>query len=400
MKEKSTTQLRSQAEARLDALKINGTARYATESEVRRLVHELEVHQIELEMQNDELERVQAELETSRTKYFNLFYLTPVGYFTLTEAGMIVEVNLTAAGLLGFERNELLKKPVTRFIFREDQDIYYQHNRKLSETRAKQVCELRMTGKDGIPFWVHMDGVIAQTSDNALLYRTTISDITDLKQAEDNLKSLLKEKEVLAREVHHRVKNNFAIVSSLLNLQSHEIQDKNVKGMFMQSRDRINSIALLHERLYKSQDLTHINFSEYIRSLATDLCNVYGTDMSRISTVVEVEDIVLDVDKVLLCGLIVNELILNALKYGFPESRTDKGQINVRLHRINENEIELTVSDNGIGLPDDFDIKKTNSLGLKLVTMMAEGQLDGKLKVSGNSGATFQIQFALQPFVN
>ena len=220
-------------------------------------------------------------------------------------------------------------------------------------------------------------------------------EITARKQAEEKLKSLLKEKEVLIKEVHHRVKNNFAVVSSLLGLQSRDIDDTEVKTMFMQSRDRINSMALLHERLYQSQDLTHINFSEYIRTLVDDLFNAYETDPVKISFITEVDDIILDVDKVLPCGLIVNELISNALKYGFPKSRTDKGQIKVSFHKINEDEIELTVMDNGVGLPDDFDIAKTKSLGLQIVSMMAEGQLDGKLKVSGNSGATFQIQFVL-----
>ena len=197
--------------------------------------------------------------------------------------------------------------------------------------------------------------------------------------------------------MHHRVKNNFAVVFSLLGLQSRDIHDTEVKAMFMQSRDRINSIALLHQRLYQSQDLTHVNFSEYISTLAADLFKAYEIDPGRISTVIEIDDIVLDVDKVLPCGLIVNELISNALKYGFPESHKEKGQIIVSLHKINENEVELAVMDNGVGLPGDFDIEKNQSLGLKLVVMLAEGQLEGKLKVNGKGGAKFQIQFALNP---
>ncbi|NQT24005.1 DUF3365 domain-containing protein [candidate division KSB1 bacterium] len=225
------------------------------------------------------------------------------------------------------------------------------------------------------------------------------TDITQRKQSGEKLKSLLKEKEMLIKEVHHRVKNNFAVVSSLLGLQSRDIHDTEVKAMFMQSRDRINSMALLHERLYQSQDLTHINFSEYLGTLADDLVKAYESDSDRISTVIEVDDIVLDVNKVLPCGLIVNELISNALKYGFPKSRTDKGQIKVSFQKINGNEVELAVMDNGVGLPDDFDIEKSPSLGLQLVTMMAEGQLGGKLKVSGKGGAKFQIQFPLHPLV-
>ena len=216
-------------------------------------------------------------------------------------------------------------------------------------------------------------------------------------QVEEKIKSLLKEKEMLIREVHHRVKNNFAVVSSLLGLQSRAIHDKEVKAMFLQSRDRIKSMSLIHERLYQSQDLTHINLSEYIKTLATDLFQAYEINPDRISTVIEVDDIVLHVDKVLPCGLIVNELISNALKYAFPENRTGKGQVKVSLHTINKNEIELAVTDNGVGLSDDFNIEKSPSLGLQLVTMLAESQLRGKLKVNGKGGAEFKIQFALNP---
>jgi len=391
--------LRHLAEAKLSERRMKEAAHPVTVSGTKRLIYELEVHQIELEMQNDQLVRIQEELETSRAKYFELFNLAPVGYLSLSETGIVLEANLTAVNLLGVERSMLLNKPMTNFITREDQDIYYLHSKKLFETNAQQVCELRMTGRDGVPFWVRLDGVAAQSNNGTPVYRTTLSDITDLKQAEEKLKYLLKDKEVLIREVHHRVKNNFAVVSSLLGLQSYNIRDKDVKEMFMQSRDRIRSMALLHERFYQSQDLTHINFSEYIRTLADDLFKAYKIDLERISIVAEVEDIVLNVDKVIPCGLIINELISNALKYGFPKIRTDKGQIKVTLRKINGNEIELAVMDNGVGLPEDFDIEKNQSLGLKLVTMLAEGQLGGKLKVNGKCGAKFQIQFALQELV-
>jgi two-component sensor histidine kinase/PAS domain-containing protein len=219
-------------------------------------------------------------------------------------------------------------------------------------------------------------------------------DISKRKRAEIALKSLLKEKEVLIREIHHRVKNNFAVVHSLLNLQARDIHDKDTKAMFMKSRDRIKSMALIHERLYQAHDLSHINFAEYIRTLAADLYQAYGTDPARVSLVTEADDIDLNIDKMIPCGLIVNELISNALKYGFPPSRPGPGQIKVALHKIGGNEIELAVTDNGIGLPKDFDIRKTQSLGLQIIIMLAEDQLGGKLSVSGQGGAKFQIRFA------
>jgi PAS domain S-box-containing protein len=187
-------ELRSQAEAILRERKKNDVLPPPTEADTRRIVQELEVHQIELEMQNEELVRSREELESSRAKYFDLFDLAPVGYLTLSESGIILETNLTAAKLLGVERSQLVKKPVTRFIVKEDQDIYHLHRRYLFETRVRQACELRMTGKGGVPLWVRIEGVAAQDKDDSPVCRATLSDINERKQSEDKLKSLLKEK--------------------------------------------------------------------------------------------------------------------------------------------------------------------------------------------------------------
>ena len=131
-------------------------------TEGRQALHELQVHQIELEMQNEELRRTQAELEASRARYFDLYDLAPVGYFTLSEEGLILEANLTAATLLGVARGALVKQPITRFILPEDQDIYYRHRKLLFETGSPQACELRLMKKDAAPFWVHIDSILAQ----------------------------------------------------------------------------------------------------------------------------------------------------------------------------------------------------------------------------------------------
>jgi two-component system, sensor histidine kinase PdtaS len=388
-------ELRRHAEAKLRERKKKAALPPTTEADTQRLVHELEVHQIELEMQNDELVRSREELEASRARYFNLFDLAPIGYLTLGETGIVMEANLTAASLLDVERSRLVNKPVTRFIVREDQDIYHLHRRLLFETRERQACELRMTGKDGAPIWVHIEGNAVQGKDGAAECRATLSDITELKRAEDKLKSLLKEKEVLVKEVHHRVKNNFTIVSSLLNLQSQQIEDENIQGMFMKSRDRIMTMSLIHERLYQSQDLTRINLSDYIRTLATDLHHAYETDREKAVLVIEADDVSLNVDQTIPCGLVLNELISNSLKYGFPPGWNGEARIEVTLRRIDENEIELAVKDNGVGLPDDFDIRKTRSLGLKIITLLVEDQLQGKLKVDRNEGTGFIVRFSI-----
>jgi formate hydrogenlyase transcriptional activator len=155
----------------------------------RQVLHELRVHQIELEMQNEELRRAQGELEASQARYFDLYDLAPVGYFTLSEQGLILEANLTAATLLGLARDALVKQPLSRFILPEDQDIYYRHRKLLIETGAPQVCEMRMLRADAIPFWVRVEAAIAQDGEGAPLFRAVMSDITVRKRAEEALKS-------------------------------------------------------------------------------------------------------------------------------------------------------------------------------------------------------------------
>jgi diguanylate cyclase (GGDEF)-like protein/PAS domain S-box-containing protein len=196
MKKKPATpsdaaELRHQAEAKLSERKKKAAPPPATEADTLRLVHELQVHQIELEMQNEELRRVQEELEESRAKYFDLYDLAPIGYLTLSAQGLILEANLTAANLLGIEKSRLVKKPVTRFIVREDQGIYYLHRQKLFETRAPQVCELRMMGKGGVPFWVQLEAnLVRDAASGAPLCRVGMSDITARKQADEALRHL------------------------------------------------------------------------------------------------------------------------------------------------------------------------------------------------------------------
>jgi PAS domain S-box-containing protein len=154
----------------------------------RQLLHDLRVHQIELEMQNEELRRAQEALESSQARYFDLYDLAPVGYFTLSEKGLIVEANLTAAGLLGVTRGALVKKPFTSFIVREDQDVYYRRRKQLFETGAPQVCELRLVKKDGDPFWARVEATAAKDADGAPMCRAAVSEITERKRVEETLR--------------------------------------------------------------------------------------------------------------------------------------------------------------------------------------------------------------------
>ena len=200
-------EVRRLAERRLQERRRKAAPPSAAEGEDLRILHELEVHQIELEMQNEELRRVQGELEESRARYFDLYELAPVGYLTLDAQGVVLEANLTAAELLGVDRSRLVRKPVTRFIVREDQDVYYLHHQKLFEMSAPQVCELRMTGRDGTTNWVQLDAnLVRDAASGAPLCRVGISDISMRKRVEEELRGA----KALVEESHRELQRMFA----------------------------------------------------------------------------------------------------------------------------------------------------------------------------------------------
>jgi two-component sensor histidine kinase len=207
--------------------------------------------------------------------------------------------------------------------------------------------------------------------------------------AEESLKKSLQEKEVLLREIHHRVKNNMQIISSLFNLESTYTTSEKEKKIFEDSQNRVKSMAMIHEKLYQSHDLAKIDFADYIKSLASVLFASYGLS-SNIKHSINVEDVLFDIETAIPCGLIVNELLTNSIKHAFPRDRT--GKIIINLHRDEEENFILTVSDNGVGFPEDIDFKNTDTLGLQLVNTLV-GQLDGTIELNEDEGTEFTITF-------
>ncbi len=206
-----------------------------------------------------------------------------------------------------------------------------------------------------------------------------------------NARKSLKEKDVLLQEIHHRVKNNLQVISSLLSLQSEHIEDKQTLEMFQKSQDRIKSIALIHEKLYsESEDLTRINFASYVHDLATKLFSSYEISLDIIKLNIDVIDILLDITLAIPCGLIINELVSNSLKHAFPDNR--EGEINIMLRKSNENEFTLILGDNGVGLPLDIDFPNIETLGLQLVFALVK-QLEGTMELDRSDGTVFKIQF-------
>jgi len=650
---RSNDKLRKKAEdlARNKAAGPSQNEQSRSPEEAQQLIHELRVHQIELELQNEELRRAQSELDAAGARYFDFYDLAPVGYFTLSQQGMIMEANLTAAALLNVARRDLVNQPFSRYIFKEDMDIYYQHINIIFETATPKTWESRMLNKDRTTFWARVDGIAAKDADGTPTCRIVMSDITDSKRTEkelqlqekrlrlalissqqgwfdldiptsevrvspeyvmmlgyepgefntnlqgwiegmhpedraavlkvfqeclktgeirtmeyrrqtkngnwiwlrsigkvvafdaehrplrmigthaditerkrteetlriseakyraliDNLtvgvvvhgpdtsilfsntmaqsllgltedqmmgktamdphwhffkedgnplsleeypinsvvwtgKSLknlvrgvrhqdraelvwllcsaypvfdekgqllqavvifvditerkqadeqiarsLQEKEVLLKEIHHRVKNNMTVIYSLLNLQASDTEDKAARAILEEARDRVNMMALIHKKLYQSKDLAHIDYKEYLQNLATGIADTYQRRDVVVS--VDMESVFFDVTVGIPCGLIVNELITNSLKYAFPEGR--KGTIRVGINKDGAGNNVLTVADNGAGFPDTVDFRNTTSLGLQLVNILS-GQIQGKIELVRNAGTTFRITF-------
>ena len=250
--------------------------------------------------------------------------------------------------------------------------------------------EHRIIRKDGkIRYMnVHIRVIHPNKNQSAYVYGS-VQDITNRKITEEKLKESIKEKEMLLKEIHHRVKNNLMIISSLLNLQSRYIKDEASKDIFKESQNRARSMALIHERLYQATDLKRIDFGDYIRTLSNELFRIYAGGFGLIELKINVEDIFLDINTAIPLGLIVNELITNSLTHAFPEGK--RGKINVNFHPKDDH-YEFTVNDNGIGFPKDIDFQNTDSLGLQIINSLTD-QIDGKIKLDRTTGTEFKILF-------
>ena len=214
-------------------------------------------------------------------------------------------------------------------------------------------------------------------------------EIESRKNAENKIKLSLEEKNILLQEIHHRVKNNMQIISSLLNLQTRYVDDEEAVNVLKESQNRVRSMAMIHEKLYQSNDLSHINFVDYIQSLVSNLFYSYNIKNLQIKSILEIDDIRLNMETAVPCGLIISEIVSNSLKYAFPNEM--HGEILVSLKSV-EDGYELIISDNGVGLPEELDFDNNKSLGLILVKSLTE-QIDGEITIHRNHGTEFKIRF-------
>jgi two-component sensor histidine kinase len=269
--------------------------------------------------------------------------------------------------------------------------------------------EYRLRRADGEYRWILDTGVPRYAPDGSFAgYIGSCIDITEIRDAREQLErdseSLearvierteelarrVAERDVLVREVHHRVKNNLQLVSSLLNMQGRQLKEPLLRQALEECQGRVQTIALIHQRLYQSSDLAHVQFAQYARSLTASVFLATGVSPATVALHMDLEDVSLSVERATPCGLILNELLTNALKHAFPDGRC--GTVRVEIRRISTGRLRLLVSDDGIGLPPSVYPRDTSSLGLQLVSTLAE-QLDAELHVERDLGTVFRLEF-------
>lgn len=248
---------------------------------------------------------------------------------------------------------------------------------------------------DGMQTYLSLKTPLRETSGNITGVIGISRNITERKRVEEQITASLREKEVLLREIHHRVKNNLQIISSLLNLQSASCGSDEASTLLRESKGRIDILARVHEKLYQTKNLAEVRFSNYVESFVYELFDLYDINMDQVRLILTHNDITLDIESAIACGLIINELITNSLKYAFPDNR--KGIITVSLKPKKQGQLELCVGDDGIGLPQDIHLDGIPSLGLRLVRILVCNQLQGDIQIDRMHGSLFRMQFNYSP---
>ena len=363
-------------------------------------------------------ERARSDLEEM---YSTLITASPDGFIATDLEGKISYVSEKAAFMMGWsDGQKLVSETIFDILVPEEKELFGKNMELVMNNGALRNIEHKASKKDGETFVAEMNMALTQDSDgNPKGLIVTIRDVTYRKNMEKKIKSSLKEKEILLKEVHHRVKNNMQVISSLIGLQSEKVHDKKTREMFEDSKNRIRSMALIHEKLYGSEGMEKVDFSEYVKSLTYSLEKSYS-DKINVDIMVDVEDVLMDIDQAITCGLILNELISNSLKYAFPEQtvldnysqkiyeldkndQTDLESSEIPLNKVSNSplimpfenplisvavcsrgeDVIMYVADNGVGLPDGLKFKETESLGLQIVCTLV-AQLEGEINLKDN----------------
>lgn len=318
----------------------------------------------------------------------------PSAMVMINQFGIIEMVNAQAERVFGYQRTEMLGQPVEMLV---PESARHGHPKLRSSFFSQPASRPMGAGRDlygrhknGSEFPVEI-GLNPIETDEGVMVLSAIVDISDRKQKEARIEAALKEKDILLGEIHHRVKNNLQIVYSLLDLQAARIDDPILLGMLQDSQNRIRSMSLIHQTLYQSKDFARVDFASVLDSLVPALMNSYSLNPEKIAISIDAHEVLLPLNQAIPCGLIINELIANSLKHAFPESRP--GTIHIALNLETGNSVILTVSDDGIGMPQP-DIRNSQTLGLKLVSLLT-GQLGGEMTIHHTQPTRFQLRFPM-----
>lgn len=382
--------------------------------ELQSTTEELQVANEELRDQGNELMELNKALQQSEERFKALIYNSTDIIRIFDENGLIIFDSPSSTRILGYPEGYFIGKNPLDYIHPEDRERVQNDLEEVFKDNNPEIpTEFRIKKADGTYLSVEsvaqnlmdvqgIEGVVATTHP-----------IEERKKMEDDLINSIEEKSILLKEIHHRVKNNMQIISSLLSLQKNYVDDPEAVNVLKESQNRVKSMSMIHENLYQSKKFTKVNLSDYIKKLVLDLFYSYAIEESRAIHIIEVEDIMLNIETAVPCGLIISELVSNSLKYAFPtvsdrgpvngkftdphdivptdDSYGGMGELKIILKQIVDN-FELIVMDNGVGIPEDIDFKNTNSLGLQLVNNLVD-QIDGEIELDRTRGTKFKITF-------
>lgn len=347
--------------------------------------------------------KAQQALRESEEKLRSLIAQSADGIMLLDEACTVLEFNRGYEAITGLPREQVLGKPVWDLQYRlstegEPVETALPRLEREYKTGLRSLLELGHCPQSS-QYIRRADGQVRAlesstfrvSTDKQTLIGTITRDVTDQKAAEEAIRESLREKDVLLKEIHHRVKNNLQIISSILSLQIDASAEPKTGNVLQACQDRIKSMALIHERLYMSDNFSRISFGEYLGNLASYLSHNYKDREENINLTIEADGLWLGIDTAIPCGLIVNELLANAYKYAFPGGKD--GEILIRMEKCENGQYRLEVADNGIGLPRTVDVKNTSTLGLQLVNLLAQ-QLEGTVALDLKHGTMFTVEFA------
>lgn len=337
--------------------------------------------------------KAEEELRKNEEMFRQLFQNAPIAISLMDKRQDIKMVNSAFEEAFGYKQEEIIGLNIDKFLVPDEEE---QTAEQLSSTvfEGKTVHDNgRRLRKDGSLIDVLIYGLPVLVDEKTVAIYGIYVDITDRKQAEEKVRKSLKEKEVLLAEIHHRVKNNLAVITGLLELQAYNTNSEEATDVLKASQMRVNSIALIHEKLYQNEDLSEISFDVYIEQLTDVIVSSLRSSHTDVSIDIEAEPVKLTINQAIPCGLMLNEIITNAYKHAFPDR--EEGQIDISLTKDGD-EIKMTIQDDGRGIPDDIALENPTSLGIKLIRTLST-QLEGRADFTNEDpGMKFTIQFMLE----